>query len=182
MKNIGVYKNVFCTVMVAPIIWQSMAGLSPFIPTDQYKCICKQCRYRWDGSLRAGSLRAISSGLSFCYWFLTDICTNECVQIQRWRSPCRKLWGVHRTQISPLHDMGHRNKCCVSDIMWLQQSYGPKMILVTYTHPHSTHTHTRTHARTHTHTHTHTHGQGKHCMPIRHWRGLEKCHLWLFFL
>ena len=31
--------------------------------------------------------------LPFCYWFLTEtpICTNGCIQIQRWKSPFQKL-------------------------------------------------------------------------------------------
>ena len=69
--------------------------VSSFIPVDQYRYFCKQCRSR---------LRAVSSTYTLYPILLLifdeiPIRNNECVQIQGWKSPCQKLAGERVKQL-----------------------------------------------------------------------------------
>ena len=59
------------------IIW---CAFSPFIPTDPYRYLCKQCRSRWDGSLRA-----VSSGSTLFATLLLSFDWNP--YSQQWMCP-----------------------------------------------------------------------------------------------
>ena len=73
--------------------------LNTLIPPDPYRFLCKQFRSWWDGSSRAVS--SGSSLFAILLLILTEIpiCNNECVQIQRWKSPCRKIGDERVKQI-----------------------------------------------------------------------------------
>ena len=62
--------------------------------SDQCIYLCKQCRFIWDGSLRAvSSGSALFIVLFFVFLTKTHICKNVRDQTRRWNSPFHKHWG-----------------------------------------------------------------------------------------
>ena len=66
-------------------------GFNTFNPADQTGYLCKQCRYRWDGSWWAVSSGSTLFASLFLIFLLKPLFAS--VDVQRWKSPFQKLMG-----------------------------------------------------------------------------------------